>query len=86
MVGVIDYKGFRIIAISLLPIKGSTLVYGSNDGGRTFNSTDPVVNEDMFKLGETLNLQAHRVADGTEIRTAADVGKRLKKKPRIDFR
>jgi hypothetical protein len=73
MVGVIDYKGFRIIAISLLPIKGSTLVYGSNDGGRTFNSTDPVVNEDMFKLGETLNLQAHRVADGTEIRTAADV-------------
>ncbi len=74
MVGVIDYKGFRIIAISLLPIKGSTLIYGSNDGGRTFNSSDPVVNKDMEELGAALNLQAHRMANGTVIRTPADIG------------
>ncbi len=74
MVGVIDYKGFRIIAISLLPIKGSTLIYGSNDGGRTFNSSDPVVNNDMNELGASLNLQAHTVCKDKVIRTPADLG------------
>ena len=31
----IDFKGFRLIASSKLPINNSTLVYGSADGGRT---------------------------------------------------
>lgn len=30
----IDYLGFRLIAMSLLPVSDNTLIYGSSDGGR----------------------------------------------------
>jgi len=30
---VIDYKGFRLLAMSILPIKDGTLVYGSSNAG-----------------------------------------------------
>ena len=30
---IIDYRGFRLIAMSLLPINKETLMYGSDDGG-----------------------------------------------------
>jgi hypothetical protein len=29
----IDYLGFRLTAVSLLPISNKTIVYGSSDGG-----------------------------------------------------
>lgn len=29
----IDYRGFRVVAISVLPITRATLRYGSSDGG-----------------------------------------------------
>jgi len=35
LVCAIDYRGFRLIAISLMPVDGKkTLVYGSDDGGK----------------------------------------------------
>jgi len=43
---IIDYRGFRLVAESILPIKSSTLRYGSNDGGQTVHNTDPT----LFKL------------------------------------
>jgi hypothetical protein len=30
----IEYKGFRIVAQSILPINESTILYGSADGGK----------------------------------------------------
>jgi hypothetical protein len=36
LVALIDYRGFRLIAQSLLPINKHTLQYGSDDGGKTF--------------------------------------------------
>ena len=36
----IDYKGYRLIAMPLLPISRQTLAYGSNDGGQTVHARD----------------------------------------------
>ncbi len=72
---VIDYNGFRVIAISLLPVSHQTLIYGSNNGGRNFNSADPEVNADMDELGKSMNLQSHKVrADGFRTYLPADIG------------
>jgi len=62
---VIDYKGHRLIASSIIPINQNTLVYGSANGGRTVQKSDPKLNEIMKDLGAQLNLQEHRV--GTRI-------------------
>lgn len=35
MMVLIEYKGFRIVAQSILPINENTLIYGSADGGAT---------------------------------------------------
>lgn len=57
LICLIDYLGFRLIALSLLPIDGSTLVYGSDNAGHTVSSTDPEGN--MKKAGEILKLKEH---------------------------
>jgi hypothetical protein len=31
---ILDYRGFRVIALSVLPINKETIMYGSNDAGR----------------------------------------------------
>ena len=54
---IIDYLGFRLIAMSTLPIKGrASLIYGSMDGGKTV-ATSPETVDLMKKLGKKLNLK-----------------------------
>jgi hypothetical protein len=43
LVVLIDYMGFRLMAMSILPIDRTTLVYGSQDGGKTISSQDAAV-------------------------------------------
>jgi len=33
LIALIDYRGYRLVAMSVLPITKNSLVYGSNDGG-----------------------------------------------------
>ena len=40
----IDYKGFRVIAVSVLPIGKTTLVYGSADSGHHIFANPDTVN------------------------------------------
>lgn len=61
LMAVVDYRGLRLIATSVLPISSSTLVYGSADGGRTVVNSDPEAARLMDELGERLNLKAHVV-------------------------
>jgi hypothetical protein len=63
----IDYLGFRLIALSLLPINNTTLVYGSDNAGHTVKSTDP--DSQMKRAGQVLNLKEH-VAGQNESFTA----------------
>lgn len=63
LMALIDYCGYRLIAVSTLPINKDTIVYGSADAGRTVHNDDAVVAEAMKKLGEHLNLREHLVCD-----------------------
>jgi len=58
----IDYKGFRLIAMPLLPISSqTTLRYGSSDGGSTVHASDPTLNALMEAACRSMNLAGHVV-------------------------
>lgn len=74
LMALIDYRGFRVVAMTLLPVKGAdTLIYGSDNGGNrwlpkvsdnwysglTVLAKDPKFNELMEEVGKYLNLKAH---------------------------
>ena len=61
----LDYKGFRLIALTLLPINEDTLVGGTNNAGKTIHSSDHVLNAKLRKAGAILNLKPHRVRGHT---------------------
>ena len=60
---VVDVRGWRVVAESLLPISGDTLVYGSEDQGRTFSTASGAAAQAMARLGQRLNLCSHTVRD-----------------------
>lgn len=61
LVVVIDYLGFRLTAMSLLPIAGrATLAYGSPDGGVSFK-VDRDVALCVDEVGKRLNLKHHAI-------------------------
>ena len=63
LMALIDYHGYRLIAISILPLDGSTLIYGSSDAGRSCHAKKPDFNQIMLNLGKRLNLLPHQVCD-----------------------
>ncbi|KAL6059841.1 Clu domain-containing protein [Balamuthia mandrillaris] len=60
IMALIDYRGFRLIAMSVLPINRHTIVYGSNDYGRTVHAKDAEMNRKMKRLAEKLNIKGHK--------------------------
>ncbi|KAL6049131.1 Histidine kinase A, variant 2 [Balamuthia mandrillaris] len=59
LLALIDYRGFRLIATSALPISEDTIVYGSCDGGQTVHSDMFEMNTKMEKIAKILNLKGH---------------------------
>jgi Clustered mitochondria len=59
LMALVDYLGFRLIAMSLLPIDKSTLCYGTADGGKTIYTENAALNKKMQVAAEKLNLKAH---------------------------
>lgn len=59
LMNLIDYQGFRLTAQAVLPIDKSTLVYGSDDGGKHVVVSDREINLKMEKLAKRLNLRYH---------------------------
>ena len=47
----IDFRGYRLSAISLLPINESTIVYGSCNAGLTIHDSSTEMNEAMDEVG-----------------------------------
>jgi hypothetical protein len=60
----IDFRGFRLIAMPILPIGSQTLVYGSSDGGGNIHTSNEQMNARMRLVGNILNLAPHYVWDG----------------------
>jgi len=89
----IDYRGWRLMAVSLLPISSSksTLCYGSDDAGRTVHNSNALMNEKMRQASRILNLKCHMVGSGEakcELASAADIEGHLGKDSRfylLDF-
>jgi len=60
LMAVIDYMGFALTAMSLLPIgEEGSLKYGSNDCGTTMHYDSPECNELMILAASKLNLKGH---------------------------
>lgn len=68
----IDYRGYRLTALSLLPIDKSTLVYGSDDAGATVHNKLRLFASKMEQISSMLNLMGHNV-HGTKINGPADL-------------
>jgi len=61
MMTAIDYKGFKVIAMSRLPIRGNeTLVWGSRDAAATI-LCEPNYRDKLKLIGMELGLKAHKV-------------------------
>ncbi len=78
LTALLDYKGYRLIASSLLPLRPGSLVYGSKDGAHTVLMTRPDLAERVAQLGRALNLKPHAArqrCDETDVTvfTAVDV-------------
>lgn len=50
LMALIDYRGWRLIAMSILPLGKDTLVYGSNDAGTTVFASLPEYNKKVFNF------------------------------------
>lgn len=61
LMAIIDFRGRRLMASSLIPKNDNTLVYGSSDGGKTVKASDKTVNQKMAQIGKDFNLQPHNL-------------------------
>ena len=59
----IDFRGYRLCAMSIIPIGKDTLIYGSSDGGHTVHARNFSFNNLMAKAGGKLNLKPHVVKE-----------------------
>lgn len=70
----IDYRGYRLVAMSLLPVSKETIIYGkflsnsvtdhcqgSSDAGKTVHNDDKEFEELMATAAKRLNLAPHLV-------------------------
>lgn len=59
---IIDYHGYRLLAMSILPIyKRSTLIYGSQDAGKHTMNLNKEFSEKMKIVAKQLNLKEHKI-------------------------
>jgi hypothetical protein len=68
----IEYKGYRVVALPILPVSKESLVLGSSDAGKTMLNKDVSLTETFRRCAEELYLAAHYVTDML-IYTAGDV-------------
>ena len=67
LLAIIDYRGYRLIAISVLPVSSKTLCFGSSDAGRTVNDSDPMLRDLISIACKQLNLKPHKVGSEGKI-------------------
>lgn len=74
LMALIDYKGFRLVASSLLPISPSTLKYGSQDAGKTVVNELPELAARIEQASASLNLKLHEAGpNNITMATATDI-------------
>jgi len=53
----VNYRGFRIIAVSVIPISKQTIIYGSHDGGKTVHADYEAFNVRLNRIFAGFNLK-----------------------------
>lgn len=74
LMALVDYRGFRLIAMSILPIDRASIVYGSADAGTHVHASNERVNRRMLSAARALNLKPHmvgRFATGAQMLASA---------------
>jgi hypothetical protein len=66
-----DYRGFRLIATTRLPLSKNSLVYGSADGGATIKKEDPTLNVLMARAAKHIGIKEHVVGVRNQKETLA---------------
>ena len=59
LLALVDYRGYRLLASSILPIGKDTLVLGSSDAGASFHKEDLELFESVCHIGTGMNLREH---------------------------
>ena len=63
LMSLVNYRGFRLLAMSILPVLGSkSIVYGSDNYGHTIHNNDFVLNKMMEQAAKILNIKQHMYA------------------------
>eukprot|EP01133_Synstelium_polycarpum_P015910 gene15910-18908_t len=74
LMALVDYRGFRVIAMSILPVDKDTIVYGSNDYGMTIHNRDPHLSSRVQELAVQLNIAGHHCGENaTFLHSPADL-------------
>lgn len=57
----VDYRGFRLIAMSILPIRGSeSIIYGSDNYGETMYNSNRKMEGKLKSAAKMLNIKQHK--------------------------
>jgi tetratricopeptide (TPR) repeat protein len=71
LMALVDYRGFRLSAISMLPISPKTVIYGSSDcGHRVFQGDDKLIRE-LKKAAKRQNIKEHMA--GLHVQTSGNL-------------
>eukprot|EP01114_Cavostelium_apophysatum_P017894 TRINITY_DN5408_c0_g1_i1.p1 TRINITY_DN5408_c0_g1~~TRINITY_DN5408_c0_g1_i1.p1 ORF type:complete len:1291 (+),score=352.75 TRINITY_DN5408_c0_g1_i1:103-3975(+) len=74
----IDYRGWRVLASSLLPLGKNTLVYGSSDGAASIHASSDEMNAKIALVAKKLNLQSEYIWNNShsqrvQLHTSCDI-------------
>ena len=74
LMALIDYMGFRLIAMTLLPLERGSLIYGTDDAGKTIQ-VDSRISQPMKECAALLNIKSHLCGpdNGVLMHSAADI-------------
>eukprot|EP00466_Bigelowiella_natans_P018136 jgi/Bigna1/77067/fgenesh1_pg.45_\ len=61
MQALVDFHGYRIVAMPLLPLK--KMIYGSKDAGKIIHRSDEKFNKIMEEIADDLHLAGHYICD-----------------------
>lgn len=70
---IIDYKGYRLVATTVLPINNSTIKYGSANGGRTIHMSDRSLSLLMKEAACKIGLAPLPLVGGNELFGPSDL-------------
>eukprot|EP01132_Coremiostelium_polycephalum_P009238 gene9238-11318_t len=75
LMALVDYRGFRVIAMSILPVdKDFSIVYGSNDYGLNIHNKDNYLSEKVKDIAKLINIKSHHCGEqATYLHSPADL-------------